>query len=910
MAKKRVHEIAKERGITSKEALEVLRKAGLDVKVAASSVEEAEAARAFGNGAGASAPAATTETTDAQAEKAAAKPAAGAPAKPAAGGPAQAGAAPPEAGGDAGGGAQAAGPTRGARPGGGSARRQPGARQPGRGQDGRQGGQRPGGQRGGGPQREGGPPPARPGIRPPEGEPIRRAGPEGRGPRILQDAPPPQERGGAGDRPGRGPGGQRSEGGPRGSRSGSRPDGGARQGGPGGPRPDAPGGEPPRSGGPRPSRGGRGEAGSPGGGGGRRRRVVIDSQASRRERTPPPQQSQPPRRGRGRRRRPQWVEPDLEAEAQARLEAEQQEEPAVQVRSGSTVKEVAESLQLGAPEVIKKLMELGEMATLTQTLSDEAIEVLADSFDKKAEIVGATEVEDEEPAYEDRDEDLIERPPVITIMGHVDHGKTSLLDAIRQTEVAAGEAGGITQHIGAYQVSHDGHTITFLDTPGHEAFTAMRARGAKVTDIAVIVVAADDGVMPQTVEAIDHAKAAGVPVMVAVNKIDVEGADPNRVRGELAQQGLTPADWGGDTEFVDVSAKTHQNLEDLLETLVTLAELQELKANPDTQASGWVIESKLDPGRGAVVTLLVHRGRLKVGHAIVAGEHWGRVRAMNDFRGQRSREATPGMPVEILGFDGVPGAGEHFRVVENEREARRLANERGIRLKQEALARQARRRVSLEDVLARAERGEKELNLVVKADVAGSLEALADEIARLPHEQVTVNIIRDGVGGISESDVMLASASDAVVIGFNVRPVGNAAQVADQEGVEIRTYSVIYKIVEDLRDAMQGLLEAVAVEEQVGSAEVRATFKASRVGTIAGSYVLEGVVRRGGQARLVRDGTVIYDGRIGSLRRFKDDVREVNAGMECGIVLENYPDVKEGDVIEVYETKQVEQTLA
>jgi translation initiation factor IF-2 len=604
------------------------------------------------------------------------------------------------------------------------------------------------------------------------------------------------------------------------------------------------------------------------------------------------------------------VEPDLEAEAQARLEAEQQEDPAVQVRSGSTVKEVAESLQLGAPEVIKKLMELGEMATLTQTLSDEAIEVLADSFGKKVDMIGATEDAEDEPTFEDSDEDLIDRPPVITIMGHVDHGKTSLLDAIRETEVAAGEAGGITQHIGAYQVHHDDHTITFLDTPGHEAFTAMRARGAKVTDIAVIVVAADDGVMPQTVEAIDHAKAAGVPVMVAVNKIDKEGSDPNRVRGELAQQGLTPADWGGDTEFVDVSAKTRQNLDDLLETLVTLAEIQELKANPDTDASGFVIESKLDPGRGAVVTLIVNRGRLEVGDAIVAGEHMGRVRAMNDYRGQRVDQATPGMPVEILGFDGVPAAGENFRVVENEREARRVANERGIRMKQAALARQATRRVSLEDVLARAERGEKELNLVVKADVAGSLEALADEIARLPHEQVTVNIIRDGVGGISESDVMLAAASDAVVIGFNVRPVGNAAQVAEQEGVEIRTYSVIYNIVEELRAAMEGLLEAVEVEEQVGTAEVRATFKASRVGTIAGSYVTDGVVRRGGQCRLVRDGTVVYDGRIGSLRRFKDDVREVTAGMECGIVLENYPDVKEGDVIEVYEKKQVEQTLS
>jgi translation initiation factor IF-2 len=928
MAKKRVHEIAKERGITSKEALAVLQKAGLGVTAPASSVEEAEAARAFGNGAGAEPAQAQAGGGDGTPPATKADGQAATPPAPGAG-PQQ------EAGGP--GGQQAAGA--GEQQAAGAGGQQASSRETGRGGAGgqraaRTGPQQPADRRppatGDRPQRQVPRPPE-----PPAGEPIRRAGPAGRGPRILQDAPPPQERGQQGgprggqrqgDRPGgRGPGGPRGD---RGPRPGGQRQGGPRQGGPGGERgprsgprggdrgpvPGGPGAEAgPAPGGdrrdrPRPTRGARG--GESGAGGGRRRRVVIDSQASRRDRPGPPQQSQPPRRGRGRRRRPQWVEPDLAAEAQAKLEAEQQEEPAVQVRSGSSVKEVAESLQLGAPEVIKKLMELGEMATLTQTLSDEAIEVLADALDKKIEIVSAAEEVEPEPVYEDAADDLVERPPVITVMGHVDHGKTSLLDAIRETEVAAGEAGGITQHIGAYQVHHDGHVITFLDTPGHEAFTAMRARGAKVTDIAVIVVAADDGVMPQTVEAIDHAKAAGVPVMVAVNKIDKEGADPNRVRGELAQQGLTPADWGGDTEFVDVSAKTRQNLEDLLETLVTLAEIQELKANPQAEASGFVIDSRLDPGRGPVVTLLILRGRLQVGNALVAGEHWGRVRAMSDFRGQRVQEATPGMPVEILGFDGVPDAGEHFHVVENEREARRVANERAVRMKQEALARQAGRRVSLEDVLARAERGEKELNLVVKADVAGSLEALADQIARLPQQQVTVNIIRDGVGGISESDVMLASASDAVVIGFNVRPVGNAAQVADSEGVEIRTYSVIYRIVEDLRGAMEGMLEPERVEETIATVEVRATFKASRVGTIAGSYVTEGTVRRGARCRLVRDGTVIYDGRIASLRRFKDDVREVTAGLECGIVLENYPDVKEGDVIEVYETKQVEQTLS
>ncbi len=652
----------------------------------------------------------------------------------------------------------------------------------------------------------------------------------------------------------------------------------------------------------RPTRGGRGGEQAPGAGG-RRRRVVIDSQASRGRPGPPPPQ-QPVRRGRGRRRRTPWVEPDLNAPPE-----EPKEQPPTEIKSGATVKEVAESLGIATSEVIKKLMTLGEMATLTQTLPDEAIEVLADSFEKKVNIVHAAEEVEAEPEYDDADADLASRPPVITIMGHVDHGKTSLLDAIRETEVAAGEAGGITQHIGAYQVNHSDHPITFLDTPGHEAFTAMRARGGRAADIAVVVVAADDGVMPQTVEAIDHAKAAQVPIMVAVNKIDKEGADPNRVRGELAQQELTPADWGGDTEFVDVSAKTHQNLDELLDTIITLAEIQELKANPDTEASGMVIESKLDPGRGAVVSVLVQRGRLQVGDAIVAGAHPGRARAMHDFRGNRVKEATPAQPVELLGFDGVPEAGEHFRVVSNEREARRIAGERANRLKTEALARRAGVRVSLEDVMARAQRGEKELNLVLKADVAGSLEALADEIAKLPQDQVVANVIHDAVGGINESDVMLAAASEAVVIGFNVRPVGSATEVARREGVEIRTYSVIYKVIEDLRDAMEGLLDPEEIEETVGQAEVRATFRASRVGTIAGCQVTDGTIRRGAQTRLVRDGTVIYDGRIGSLRRFKDDVREVTAGLECGIVLENYADVKEGDIIEAYETRQRERAL-
>jgi translation initiation factor IF-2 len=551
------------------------------------------------------------------------------------------------------------------------------------------------------------------------------------------------------------------------------------------------------------------------------------------------------------------------------------------------------------------------MATLTQTLSDDAIQVLADEFDKKIEIAHAADDVEVEPVFEDAEEDLIARPPVVTIMGHVDHGKTSLLDAIRKTEVAAGEAGGITQHIGAYQVHHTGRDITFLDTPGHEAFTAMRARGAQVTDLAVIVVAADDGVKPQTEEAIDHAKAAEVPIIVAVNKIDKEGAQPERVRTEMTQHGLQPAEWGGDTEFVDVSAKTRQNLDALLDTIQVVTELEELKANSKAEASGTVIESKLDPGRGPVVTVLIQRGTLRVGDSLVAGAHFGRVRAMSDYTGTRMKRATPGEPVEVLGFDGVPEAGEPVRAVENERRARQLAGERANRLKTEALARRSGRKVSLEDVFKLAQEGAvKELGLVVKADVAGSLEALEDEIAKLPQQEVAVNIIHRGVGGINESDVMLAAASDGVILAFNVRPVGDARQIAEREGVEIRSYSVIYRAIDELRAAMQGMLEPAEVETPLGQAEVRQLFRASRIGTIAGSYVTEGRVTRGARVRVVRDGTVIYDTTIESLRRFNDDVREVSSGFECGIVLANFQDLHEGDVLETYETRKVERELS
>ncbi|HVC07763.1 MAG TPA: translation initiation factor IF-2 [Solirubrobacterales bacterium] len=639
------------------------------------------------------------------------------------------------------------------------------------------------------------------------------------------------------------------------------------------------------------------------GAGPKKRRVVIDSQAARRDQMggPPPQR--PPRRRGGRRRRPLLEEPPPQSDTPFEPEA-------TKVNSGATVREVAESLGLAPAEVIKKLMTMGEMATLTQTLTDDSIRVIADEYDRKVEIVTAADEEPEAPTFTDAEEDLADRPPVVTIMGHVDHGKTSLLDAIRETEVAAGEAGGITQHIGAYQVHHGERTITFLDTPGHAAFTAMRARGAKVTDVAVVVVAADDGVMPQTKEAIDHARAADVPMLIAVNKIDKEGAQPDRIRNDLAADGLTPEAWGGETVYCDVSAKTHEGLDNLLDMILLVTELEELGANPDAPASGTVIESQLDPGRGPVVTVLVQRGTLRVGDALVAGSRWGRVRAMQDFTGERVESAGPGMPVEVLGFDGVGEAGEFVQAVENDRRARQLAQERANRLKTEALARRQARKVSLEEVFARAQEGEiKELNLVLKADVAGSLEALQDEIAKVPQEQVAINVIHSQTGGINESDVMLASASNAIIIGFNVRPLADARRAAVREGVDVRTYSIIYKITEDLRNAMEGLLEAVEVEEAVGEAEVKQTFKASKVGRIAGCLVTEGRASREASVRLVREGTVVWTGKLGSLRRFKDNVAEVEAGQECGVVLDGYADVKEGDVLEFFQTKQVEQTL-
>jgi translation initiation factor IF-2 len=798
MSKKRVHEIAKEHGLTSKELLEKLAAAGVQAKAAASTVEESAALQALGldGASNGSANGATTATPPKPAAKAPAapdQPNAAAPAPPKADAPAPAEPAPAAA-------APAA------------------------------------------------PAPAAPApAAPAQGAPAQ--------PGAPGEAKPAAPAGGDRVRP------------TRDSRTGERTPGDV---GPGG-----------------------------------RRRVVIDSQASRRQQGGP--SNQPQRRPRRGRRRRGTYDDTIQPIDTAAMEATD----TIRINSGSTVKDVAEYLGAPIPDVIKKLMSLGEMATLTQTLSDDAIQVIAEEFEKTIEIVHAADDVEVEPVYEDTDEDLIARPPVVTIMGHVDHGKTSLLDAIRETEVAAGEAGGITQHIGAYQVRHAGKEITFLDTPGHEAFTAMRARGASVTDLAVIVVAADDGVKPQTEEAIDHAKAAQVPIVVAVNKIDKEGAQPERVRTEMTQHGLQPSDWGGETEFVDVSAKTHQGLDSLLDTIQIVTDLEELKANAGAEASGAVIESKLDPGRGPVVTVLIQRGTLRVGNALVAGAHFGRVRAMHDFTGQRVKRASPGEPVEVLGFDGVPEAGEHVRVVDNERRARQLAGERANRLKTEALARRSGRKVSLEDVFKLAQEGTvQELALVVKADVAGSLEALEDEIAKLPQDEVAVNVVHRGVGGVNESDVMLAAASEGVILAFNVRPVGDARAVAEREGVEIRSYSVIYRAIEELRAAMQGMLAPEEVETPLGQAEVRQLFKASRIGTIAGCQITEGKITRGAAVRVVREGTVIYDTTIESLRRFNDDVREVTSGFECGIVVTNFQDVKEGDLLEAYETRQVERELS
>ena len=581
------------------------------------------------------------------------------------------------------------------------------------------------------------------------------------------------------------------------------------------------------------------------------------------------------------------------------------DENVIEISQGATVAEVAEALSVAPNEIIKRLFMLGTPMTLTQSMSDELIELVADDLGRKVRVKSPEE--EYMVVYNDSEEDLKPRPPVVTVMGHVDHGKTSLLDAIRETGVAAKEAGGITQHIGASVVHINDRQITFIDTPGHEAFTAMRARGAQITDIAVLVVAADDGVMPQTVESINHAKAAGVPVVVAVNKIDKPGANPDKVRQELTEYGIIPEEWGGENMFVEVSAKKKLNIDDLLETILLQADVLELKANPDAEASGFVIEANLDKGRGPVATVLVNRGTLHPGDVIVAGTAYGRVRALIDPKGRRVKAAGPADPVEILGLDSVPVAGDEFRVFEDERDARNLAKDRQLRAR---LAQQDERsHMSLDDLFARIEEGKQtDLNLIVKADVQGSIEALKDSFSKMDQTEVRINVVHAAVGGITETDVTLAAASDAIIIGFNVRPMGKSRAMAEQEKVDIRLYRVIYQALEDINAARVGLLSPEIVEEDTGVVEVRETFNVPKVGTIAGGYVMEGEISREDRVRIVRDGTVIYEGKIGSLRRFKDDVKTVKQGYECGIGIEGYQDIKIGDHIEGYRNVEHERT--
>jgi translation initiation factor IF-2 len=618
----------------------------------------------------------------------------------------------------------------------------------------------------------------------------------------------------------------------------------------------------------------------------KRRRVVIDASARNRGARPAA---------------PAAPAPSKETE-RAPVEEKEPQSSGVRVEPGATVKDLGEALGVPPTQIIKVLMGLGEMKTLTQTLSTEEIELVSEELSVEVEIGAVEEPEPVDVAPDDDPADLVEKPPVVTVMGHVDHGKTSLLDRIRQANVQSGEAGGITQHIGAYQVESDGRKVTFIDTPGHEAFTEMRARGARVTDVVVLVVAADDGIMPQTAEAIEHARAAGVPMVVALNKIDVPNANQDRVLGELSERELVPEVYGGDTVTVPVSAKTGEGIDELLENILVVAELEDLKANPKAPASGYVIEGERDPGRGPVATLLLSRGTLEKSDAVLAGTAYGRVRAMLDFMGNRVKEAGPGTPVEILGLSGVPEAGTRFEVVDHERIARDRAQQAEERLRRQELAQGGTRR-TLEELLG--EGGTQDLNLVVKADVAGSVEALKEALAKLSTDEVRVNIVRSGVGALTDSDVMLGSASDGILLGFNVRPTNTAKQVAEREGVEIRTYDVIYKALEEIEAAMRGMLAPEIEERETGTAEVRQTFRVPNVGVVAGCYVTRGEIFRNNRVRVVRDGTVVYEGNIASLKRFRDDVRSVREGFECGVGVENFNDVKEGDVLEFFETVEV-----
>lgn len=572
-----------------------------------------------------------------------------------------------------------------------------------------------------------------------------------------------------------------------------------------------------------------------------------------------------------------------------------------------TVGELAKKIYREPSEIIKKLFLLGVMATINQVLDKDAIELIASEYGVEVEEEIKIDTTDLEVYFtEDAPEELVERPSVVTIMGHVDHGKTTLLDSIRHTKVTEGEAGGITQHIGAYQVVENGKKITFLDTPGHAAFTTMRARGAKITDITILVVAADDGVMPQTVEAINHAKAAEVPIIVAVNKMDKEAANADRVMQELTEHGLVSEAWGGDTIFVPLSAKTGEGIDNLLEMILLVSEVEEWKANPNRKAVGTVIEAQLDKGRGSVATLLVQNGTLKIGDPIVVGNTYGRVRAMVNDLGRRVKEAGPSTPVEITGLSDVPQAGDRFVVFDDEKTARQVGEARA----QQALAAQRGEKsiVSLDNLFEQLKQGEmKDLNIILKADVQGSAEAVAASLQKIDVEGVNIRIIHSGAGAINESDITLASASNAIVIGFNVRPDVNAKRAAEQEKVDVRLHSIIYKVIEEIEAAMKGMLDPEFKEKVIGQAEIRQTFKVSKVGTIAGSYVTDGKITRDSGIRLIRNGVVIFEGNIDALKRFKDDAKEVSQGYECGITIKNFNDVKEGDIIEAYVMEEIER---
>ncbi|MEK7847260.1 MAG: translation initiation factor IF-2 [Nitrospinota bacterium] len=585
------------------------------------------------------------------------------------------------------------------------------------------------------------------------------------------------------------------------------------------------------------------------------------------------------------------------------------EKEKIKIGEAITIKELSEKINIPAKEIIKKLMGIGVMTTVNQVIDSKSAMSVAKDFGIEVEVISfeAEEISTEE---EEKKEGLIPRPPVVTIMGHVDHGKTSLLDAIRQTNVAAKESGGITQHIGAYEVDVDKGKIVFLDTPGHEAFTAMRARGAKVTDIVILVVAADDGVMPQTIEAINHAEAAGVSIIVAINKIDKPNANPDKVRQELVKLNphLLPEEWGGKTIYVNVSAKKKIGIEELLEMIILQAEIMELKANPLKPAKGIVVESKLDRGRGPVVTVLVQKGTLKAGDPFVAGPYFGKVRALINDRGIKVKEAAPSTPVEVLGLSGVPQAGDSFQVVPDEKSARQIALLRSQKQREEGLG--IKTRVTLEDLYKQINEGVvKELNIVIKADVHGSIQALVDSFQKLETKDIKIKIIHGAAGGITETDVILAAASNAIIIGFNVKPTDKAAEMAEKEQVELKLYSIIYNAIADVKAAMEGMLEPTLVEKVTGKAEVRQLFTVPKMGVIAGCFVLDGVIQRNADAKLIRDSVIVYQGKIGSLRRFKEDVKEVQAGYECGIGIEKFQDVKIGDIIEPFFLDKIPKKL-